>query len=179
MYDLAFPDEQRPYRLRALLDVLAVRVDDVPRLRDGWLEVTPAAPDLTDHASGGDLAEWSQRLRIALYARIGGGNRPAHARAIAQLQAHPRYVGDVDDQFDATYATFRFRATAPARREPPEVLRGLKVHDGQVDTAQRWRDALARIERGDITPGQLAQADQLLAAIAAAHRGEGPAVIRV
>lgn len=59
--------------------------------------------------------------KIAVYTRLGGGNRECyceseeeHARGgcygpvIERLQAHPRYLYDKDDDFDCTYATFWF-----------------------------------------------------------------------
>jgi len=58
---------------------------------------------------------------IAVYTRLGGGNRECwcsspkehsedgcYGRTIEQLQKHPHYLSDQDDDFDSTYATFYF-----------------------------------------------------------------------
>jgi hypothetical protein len=47
--------------------------------------------------------------RIVVFTRNGGGNREEYQDVIAQLQAHPLYVRDWDDDFDCTYASFEFK----------------------------------------------------------------------
>jgi hypothetical protein len=143
LYDMVFPDPSRARRVAALVSL--VELDDFPRLRDAWVE-------LVDDV-----------IVLAFYARIGGGNRDDYASAITALQAHPNYMSDRDDQFDSTYATFRF-VLYPVVPGLAELLRS-NAHPGEVDTAQRWADAIAALERGDIHPTTLAQADQLFARI--------------
>jgi hypothetical protein len=46
--------------------------------------------------------------KIAVYTRLGGGNRDDYEDIIGKLQKHPNYEGDTDDDFDCTYATFYF-----------------------------------------------------------------------
>ena len=46
--------------------------------------------------------------RILVYTRVGGGNREDWKDEIARLRAMPTYIGDEDDDFDSTYATFEF-----------------------------------------------------------------------
>lgn len=79
---------------------------------------------------------------IAVYTRLGGPNREAYADTIKRLQAHPLHLRDRDDGFDETYATFYFKV--------PANERGLLVQDiGKWDPDARWKDGLARLEKGD------------------------------
>jgi hypothetical protein len=71
------------------------------RYRDIWLE--------RDDEHG---------LVIAIYTRLGGGNRPDYADEWARLRALPTYVRDADDKWDTTYATIRFKPD-------PEVWSGM------------------------------------------------------
>ena len=66
----------------------------VPRFRDAYCELDTE----NDTVSG-----------LVVLARIGGGNREDYAEDIAKLQAHPDHLSDEDDEFDPTFAVFRFR----------------------------------------------------------------------
>lgn len=89
------------------------------RFRDAWVEV----------GEDGDL-------RIAIYTRNGGGNRPDYEAVTEALRRHPEYISDKDDAFDSTYATYYFRF--PTSR-PPHL-------DGREDWAQvDWNDLLAEV----------------------------------
>lgn len=50
--------------------------------------------------------------KILLYTRNGGGNREDYQQVFDELETHPNYVKDYDDDFDCTYATIEF--TVPA-----------------------------------------------------------------
>lgn len=93
MFDLVIGNSGWP---RALMDILwDITPEMVGRYRDHWLE---------RDESGDEPA-----LVLAIYTRVGGGNRADYAEGIAQMQALTTYVSDADDDFDNTYATFRFR----------------------------------------------------------------------
>jgi hypothetical protein len=70
------------------LAILDLTPDDVGRFRDCFLQKTDE----------GDV-------RIVVYTRNGGGNRDDYAQITSDLQAHPEYVTDFDDDFDCTYAS--------------------------------------------------------------------------
>lgn len=87
-----------------LLAVLGFKSHDVPRLRDVHTE--------------------DDGKKIAIYTRMGGGNRGhwdsydnepgpdcpcSGCRAQHVLGRHPLYLHDQDDEFDTTYATYYFR----------------------------------------------------------------------
>lgn len=93
MFDLAIGNSGWP---RALMDVMwDVTPEMVGRYRDHWLE----------RDEDGD----EPALVLAVYARIGGGNRTEYAEGIAQMHMLTTFVSDADDDYDSTYATFRFR----------------------------------------------------------------------
>ena len=90
----------------------------------------PEIPRLRDtHITDGE---------ICIYTRAGGNNRESYEDEIAALQQHPLYVGDENDDFDCTYATFRFKI--------PDEYAFLKVLDtGKEGTPrakwdQLWKD---------------------------------------
>lgn len=45
---------------------------------------------------------------ISVYTRVGGGNRNNYVDEIKELQSHPNYIKDYNDDFDSTFATFLF-----------------------------------------------------------------------
>jgi hypothetical protein len=73
------------------------------------------------------------------------------------LAAHPLYLRDADDDFDATYATFYFRAPEQFR----ELLAGAAVDP--VNMSEVWQDAIARIGSEPMRPAVRAMGDQLAA----------------
>jgi hypothetical protein len=97
-----------------LLGILGMKKQEVGRFRDAWI---------TDEGE------------IAIYTRLGGGNRECYCNEldeikhngcyqpyIEELQKHPLYIRDYDDDFDCTYATFLFKV--------PEEFRSL-VHEAK------------------------------------------------
>lgn len=108
---------------------------------------------------------------IALYTRLGGGNRNCYCddpeenghcdvfcfvENIELLQNHPQYLRDEDDDFDFTYATFYFAF-------PPRHAEWLQTLDrGTVDFEGDWKDAfdmLQNASRNDIEAAFPALAD--------------------
>jgi hypothetical protein len=117
MFDLAIGNSGWP---KALMDIMwDITPEMVGRYRDHWLE---------RDESGDEPA-----LVLAVYARIGGGNREEYADNIRQMQALTTYVSDADDTYDSTYATLRFRMSKTdfiARMVAKEVEGGIVVSDG-------------------------------------------------
>jgi hypothetical protein len=141
LYDVVLGDGQQGKRGRVLLGVLGN--PPAARFRDAWVETgeDPAVPV------------------IAIYTRIGGGNRQDYAAEIEQLRAHPAYLRDADDEFDSTYATWYFKA-------PPVVRAALaRIAVEPVDMSQRWREAIERTRRGEFRPAEIAMMDQMRAAL--------------
>ncbi|MFJ9633701.1 hypothetical protein ACIRU8_39015 [Streptomyces sp. NPDC101175] len=120
MYSLAVADGHQNARGAVLLAALGN--PDPGRFRDAWVEK-------------GDSGE----PVIVIYTRNGGGNREEYEDVIADLQAHPLYLRDADDDFDATYATFYFSAPAELRDQLQEIAQE------PVDTSERWHAAIAAL----------------------------------
>ena len=72
-----------------LLAAINLKADDVPRIRDVFVN-----PEMTE---------------VTVHTRTGGGNREAYEAENDALCAHPLYLRDSDDDFDSTYADFVFR----------------------------------------------------------------------
>jgi len=74
----------------ALLAILGLSEDDIPRFRD--------------------ISLIDEGTKIELFTRQGGGNRETDyiAEANEKLTKHPNYLRDYDDDFDCTYAYFEF-----------------------------------------------------------------------
>lgn len=81
--------------------------------------------------------------RIAVYTRIGGGNREAYEPYFGILQAHPQYAENRDDDFDSTYCTFFFTFPPEHAAELQKLDRGEKF-----DPSARWKDAIDKINGG-------------------------------
>lgn len=94
--------------------------------------------------------------KIAIYTRLGGGNRECFCdaqqvaeghsscfrRYIEKLQAHPNYLSDKDDDFDSTYATFYFSFPDTSDAE----LLGMLNEKGELGTDERWTKKLEEIK---------------------------------
>lgn len=77
-----------------LMNAVGLTPDMVARYRDHWLE---------------RFGEREDTLVLAVYTRLGGGNRPDYKEQFAQMYDLPTFMADADDTFDNTYCTLRFR----------------------------------------------------------------------
>jgi len=153
MYEVAVADGRQHVRGAVLLAVLGNPV--IARFRDAWAEKGENGPV------------------IHIYTRQGGPNREAFAASNEALQAHPLYLRDADDSFDCTYAGFWFAAPAG---KVAEALAEVAVDP--VDTDARWREAIARVQRGELRPSEVAMMDQLAAGLSDPSP-DGVKVIRI
>lgn len=166
MYELAVADGRQNERGAILIPMLGI--PGVGRFRDAWVEKDP-----------------EDGLVIAIYTRTGGPNRACECgypqdhtpelcwkAANEVLTGNEYYLRDADDTFDATYAVFRFRV--PAEYQP--FLEQDAVDP--VDTSRRWRDAIARVERGEIRPAETAFMDQLAATLGDPS-ADGPRIMEI
>lgn len=78
------------------MEAFGLEPEMLPRYRDHWFE------------KDGDDGD---RIVLAVYTRMGGGNRDAYAEPLDAMHALETYVSDQDDSFDPTYCTLRFRTT--------------------------------------------------------------------
>lgn len=166
LYDIAVGDGGQQDRGAALLAVLGN--PHVARYRDAWVEKSTDGPV------------------IAVYTRQGGGNRecycdgdPAthvpgscYAACNEALAAHPLYLRDADDDFDATYATFYFRVPDERRAD----LEAAAVDP--VNMSERWLAAIDAIGKEPTSPAMTALGDQL-GAMLADQSPDAPRVMEV
>jgi hypothetical protein len=75
-----------------LMGISGLEPEMVARYRDHWIE-----------------REDEDTLILAVYVRLGGGNRPDYTEQLDAMHALPSFVSDEDDRFDSTYCTLRFR----------------------------------------------------------------------
>lgn len=107
LFDLVLGNSEVP---RQLMGMAGLTPAMVARYRDHWLE-----------------REGEDTLIVAVYLRLGGGNRPDYAEHLAQMHALPTFVSDADDTFDNTYCTLRFRVPKTLAYE------WLNAHHGDND----------------------------------------------
>lgn len=90
--------------------------------------------------------------QIVVHTRLGGGNRECwcdgdehscYESTIEDLQAHPLYLYDVDDEFDSTYADFVFNL--PEAYAPE--LRALADGQEVVTPSEKWQQLFKALER--------------------------------
>lgn len=82
--------------------------DQYPRFRDCFVQKRQWDL-LPDGMPAMKVSEGSEEPQdIYVYTRVGGGNRDDYQQEIKELQDHPNYLTDFDDDFDCTYATFVF-----------------------------------------------------------------------
>jgi hypothetical protein len=107
-----------------ILPMLGKHPDKYPRFRDCFVEHT-------EQVVGGELGvkkESRPRKKgerfIYVYTRAGGGNREAYQNEIDKLRKHPNYISDKDDDFDFTYATFKFSVPEKWHRDYDLLVEG-------------------------------------------------------
>lgn len=142
LYDVVLGDGHQAERGALLLPL--VEIEDAGRYRDCWIE------------------RWPDGLVFAVYTRNGGPNRKEYAGVIKELQANSLYIRDADDSFDNTYATFYFRLPDWVK-QTKNTLASMAV--APVDMSARWKEAMERVQRGELRPSEIAMADQLFAGI--------------
>jgi hypothetical protein len=168
LYDVVMGDGRQQERGALLLQMLGSPT--VTRFRDAWAEKGDAGEPV-----------------IAIYTRQGGGNRQCYCEELErehvpeqcyaacneELARHPLYVRDADDEFDATYATFYFRA--------PDQFRALLAAAAvdHVNMSERWQAAIDRVKAGELRPAETAMADQLGAFLTDPDPGDGPRIMEI
>lgn len=70
---------------------------------------------------------------IVVHTRCGGGNRESYEEVFMEMEDHPLYAYDEDDDFDCTYANFYFRHPEGYGEVLKEMARGT------VTPAEKWR----------------------------------------
>ena len=108
-----------------ILPMLGKHPDEYPRFRDCFV----SDPEHKEHDN-----------KIHVYTRVGGGNREYYDDEIEELRAMPGYVGDFDDSFDCTYATFIFDVPEKFKKDFTLIVEG-KVHD----TSEDYRSTLYKV----------------------------------
>lgn len=143
LYNTVLGDGHEGDRGSLAVSILQLPPENLGRFRDAWVE------KCSEQTKSG--------LRLHIYTRNGGNNRPDYADQIATMRSHPMFLFDEDDEFDSTYASFYFAVPAdapdwwvePGRDKPTmswdqmlTILREQWALDEPVDTDQRWLQAI-------------------------------------
>lgn len=118
MYNLVFGTSGWP---RGVMALVIPNPDMIGRYRDHWME----AVDNDD------------ALVLAIYTRMGGGNREDYAETLAALHALPEFLSDDDDTYDSTYCTLRFKVT---KAKAQEMIEGAGALVGDSTFEQAWQE---------------------------------------
>jgi hypothetical protein len=156
LYDVVLGDGKQAERGALLLGLLGN--PEVARFRDAWAERGEDGPV------------------IAVYTRTGGPNRADYKAVNDALAAHPDCICDADDDFDPTYCTFRFRV--PEGTDPRIVNALAATAVEPVNMSERWKDAIARVGRGELKPSETAMLDQF-ASMLADESPDAPRIMEV
>lgn len=69
---------------------------------------------------------------IVVHTRCGGGNRESYQDVFDEMEKHPLYVYDEDDDFDCTYADIYFKHP----EEYKEIL--TEMSKGTITPSEKW-----------------------------------------
>lgn len=86
--------------------------------------------------------------QIIVHTRCGGGNRDDYEGVFDEMQAHPNYLSDADDDFDCTYADIVFSVPEP-------FAESVKAIADQTDTrppAEKWEKLLTDMRENKDNP---------------------------
>jgi hypothetical protein len=106
----------------AILEALGLKPDDFFRFRDACV------------AQG----------EIAVYTRLGGGNRRDYTAVFEAMRHHPNYMRDEDDTFDSTYCTFYFSLPDQYRN----ILSKFDIGE-KWDPSRRWKEKVDAVKSGN------------------------------
>jgi hypothetical protein len=124
------------------LGALNLSPNDIPRFRDAYYE--------------------ADENRLVIYTRTGGGNREYYGEPDgydnadyegpfnSDLEAHPEYISDEDDDFDATYAYFYFNipeSFAPIFNTFKELGAGQ-----DLNPTEKFAKMIEDLQSGNTTP---------------------------
>lgn len=84
---------------------------------------------------------------IVILTRTGGGNREYFQKENAELAKHPLYESDADDEFDSTFALFRFRF--PDDRRKPVLEQLSKMVGPPKSLRQKTDEAIKALQDDD------------------------------
>ena len=112
-----------------LLAAINLNADDVPRIRDVYVN--------------------AEMTEVTVHTRTGGGNREAYEAENDALCAHPLYLRDSDDDFDSTYADFVF-ALPPEEKD--KILAEVDAFLSEVPEAERETKRSEAIQTISVTP---------------------------
>jgi hypothetical protein len=143
-----------------LLEVLGISEADVPRYRDCYL-----SEDGTE---------------IIIHTRTGGGNRADYQDENASLTKVPGYKGDSDDDYDYTYANFRYDIPQASK----SMVALIKEMGAVSNPAERWQSLLENMRGGDTSNPDVKRAlaigEKIFGQIDAAMRsGESGKIIEI
>lgn len=124
------------------LEALQLSTNDIPRFRDAYFD--------------------ADKNCLVVYTRTGGGNRDYYDEPNAyenegyegpfnrDLQAHPEYIRDEDDDFDCTYAYFYFNV--PESFKPIfDTFKSLGAGQNPNPT-EKFAKMIKDLEEGNSTP---------------------------
>ncbi len=129
------------------IGMLKLELGDIARFRDAWLS--------------------DDGTQITILTRTGGGNREYYADENAQLQSHPQYIADEDDDFDCTFARFKFAAPVKFHADTAKIAE-LLAFGGRSADRQGPASALEALEPHE-TPNPLESNDPRIAEATAAY----------
>jgi hypothetical protein len=106
-----------------LLGSLGKTSDDFGRFRDAYYE--------------------KDNGKIIVYTRCGGGNREAYEDVFEEMELHPNYITNYDDDYDSTYAYFEFKPT-------DEVVEFFKDMESQnfERVSEKFKREISEMEAG-------------------------------
>lgn len=124
------------------LSALNLTPNDIPRFRDAYFD--------------------AEENRLVIYTRTGGGNREYYGGPGGydnedyegpfneDLEAHPNYISDEDDDFDCTYAYFYF--SIPEEFSPIfETFKDLGAGK-DLNPTEKFAKMIEDLENGNSTP---------------------------
>ena len=86
---------------------------------------------------------FTENNEIHVYTRVGGGNR-GEGYGEEELQSHPNYLRDEDDDFDNTYATYIFSVPQEWQKDYDLILKG-KILETSEAYQQRLRTVFPKL----------------------------------
>lgn len=124
-----------------LLACLNLKASDVPRFRDCYID----GEHIVIHTrTGGGNREYYDSLDSCKgnYPEYFSGENDPCGPWNSDLQAHPLYLFDKDDDFDRTYADFHFKFPDEYRAE----LEAISKNNTELKPSEKWQKLFADLK---------------------------------
>lgn len=131
----------------ALLKILDIELCDIPRYRDAYLGEAGRSIIIYTRTGGGnrDYYDSEESCRSSYPEYFENADEAPAGPWNCDLQAHPGYIQDYDDDFDPTYAYFEFKVPEEWAAELEALAK--QAPGSTTSPSEKWQTLLSSLQQ--------------------------------